>query len=232
VSRSKAPAVIAELRSLAKPENVKGMARFGIASHNTLGINIPTLRAMAKRIGRDHAMAVALWDSGMHEARILACMVEDPNTVTRKQLEAWVRDLDSWDVCDGFAYGFVDASPHAHGLILTWSKSKDEYVKRAAFASIAGLAVHAKKAPDESLLRYLPLIEQASDDDRNFVWKAVNWALRQVGKRNRVCNAAAIACAERILATNTKAGRKIANDALRELRSAAVQGRFAERGGM
>ncbi len=217
--------VIAELRSLANPKNVEGQARFGIATGKALGISVPTLRAIAKRCGRDHALAVGLWDSGIHEARILGCMVEDPKTVTKKQLEAWVRDLDSWDLCDGFT-GLVDASPHAHALMLKWSTSKHEFVKRAAFATIAGLAVHDKKAPDEELLRYLPLIEEASDDDRNFVWKAVNWALRNIGKRNCACNAAAIACAERILATGTRAGRKIANDALRELRSDAVQGRL------
>lgn len=218
--------VISELRALANPANVEGMARFGISSTNTLGINIPTLRAMAKRIGHDHAIAVGLWDSGIHEARILACMVEDPTTVSRAQLERWVRDIDSWDVCDGFAFGFVDKTPHADALIRKWATSKHEFTKRAAFATIAGIAVHDKKAPDADILRYLPLIEAASDDDRNYVWKAVNWALRQIGKRNRACNAAAITSAERILATGTRGGRKVATDALRELRSDAVQTRL------
>ena len=218
--------VLAELHAHANPKNSASMAKFGIASTNTLGISVPTLRAIAKRVGRDHDVAVALWESGIHEARSLACMVEDPATVKRKQLESWVRDIDSWDVCDGFAFDLVRRTSHAHTLILQWSNSKHEFTKRAAFATIAGLAVHDRHAPNANLLRYLPLIEQASDDDRNFVWKAVNWALRQIGKRNRACNAAAIASAERIIATNTRAGRKIANDALRELRSDAVQERL------
>jgi 3-methyladenine DNA glycosylase AlkD len=218
--------VIAELHRHANPTNVEGMARFGIASHNTLGISLPTLRAIAKRCGTDHTLAVALWDSGIHEARHIAAMVEDPKTVTKKQLEAWARDLDSWDVCDGFAYGFVDKTPHAYDLAVKWSNSNHEFVKRAAFATIAGLAVHDKKASDEKLLQFLPIIERESDDDRNFVRKAVNWALRQIGKRNRACNKAAIASAERIRATGTRSGRWIAADALRELRSDAVQARL------
>jgi 3-methyladenine DNA glycosylase AlkD len=220
--------VIAELRRQANPKNVEGMARYGIATANTLGISVPTLRAIAKRCGRDHALAVALWESGIHEARHIAAMVEDPTTVTKKQLDAWVRDLDSWDVCDGFAYGFVDKTPHAYDLAMRWSSSKHEFVKRAAFATMAGLAVHDKKAPDEKLLRFLPVIERESGDDRNFVRKAVNWALRQIGKRNLACNRAAIASAERIHPTGTKSGRWIASDALRELRSVAVQQRIGQ----
>jgi 3-methyladenine DNA glycosylase AlkD len=215
--------VIAELHRHANPANVAGMARYGISTTNTLGISIPTLRATAKRCGRDHALAVALWESGIHEARHIAAMVEDPKTVTKKQLDAWARDLDSWDVCDGFAYGFVDKTPHAYDLAAKWSSSKHEFTKRAAFATMAGLAVHDKKAPDEKLLQFLPMIERESNDDRNFVRKAVNWALRQIGKRNRACNTAAIAAAERIHATGTQSGRWIAADALRELRSDAVQ---------
>jgi 3-methyladenine DNA glycosylase AlkD len=219
--------VIAELRRHADPKNVEGMARFGIATDGTLGISLPTLRAIAKRCGRDHALALALWDSGIHEARHVAVMVEDPKTVTKKQLESWVRDLDSWDVCDGFSMGFVDRTPFAYDLATKWSSSRQEFVKRAAFATVAGLAIHDKKAPDERLLQFLPVIERESGDDRNFVRKAVNWALRQIGKRNLACNRAAIAAAERIHASGTKSGRWIASDALRELRSEAVQGRFA-----
>jgi 3-methyladenine DNA glycosylase AlkD len=218
--------VIAELRRHANPTNVEGMARFGIASNNTLGIAVPTLRAIAKRCGTDHPLAVALWDSGIHEARHIAAMVEDPKTVTKKQLDAWARDLDSWDVCDGFCFSLVDSSPHAYDLAMKWSRSKQEFVKRAAFATMAGLAVHDKKAPDDKLLQFLPVIERESGDDRNFVRKAVNWALRQIGKRNLACNKASIASAERIRATNTRSARWIAADALRELRSDAVQRRM------
>jgi 3-methyladenine DNA glycosylase AlkD len=153
-------------------------------------------------------------------------MVEDPKTVTKKQLESWVRDLDSWDVCDGFATDFVDATPFAYELVVKWSTSKHEFVKRAAFATVAGLAVHDKRAPDEKLLRFLPIIRRESGDDRNFVRKAVNWALRQIGKRNIALNAAAITTAEQIRADGTKSGLWIAADALRELQSDAVQARL------
>ncbi len=191
--------VIAELRRHADRKNVEGMARFGIASEGTLGISLPTLRAIAKRCGRDHVLAVALWDSGIHEAKHVATMVEDPKTVTKKQLESWVRDLDSWDVCDGFAW-FVDRTAHAYELALKWSASKREFVKRAGFATMAGLAVHDKKAADEQLLQFLPVIRREAGDGRNFVRKAVNWALRQIGKRNLACNRAAITTAEQIRA--------------------------------
>ena len=218
--------VIAELHRHANPDNVEGMARFGIETKTALGISVPTLRAIAKRCGKDHALAVVLWDSGIHEARHIAAMVEDPKTVTKKQLESWVRDLDSWDVCDGFCFSLVRESPYAYDLALKWSSNKHEFVKRAAFATMAGLAVHDKTAPNLKLLQFLPVIERESGDDRNVVRKAVNWSLRQIGKRNPACNEAAIATAERIRATNTKSGRWIASDALRELRSDAVQARL------
>jgi 3-methyladenine DNA glycosylase AlkD len=218
--------VLAELRRHANPVNVEGMARFGITADGTLGIAAPQLRAIAKRCGRDHALAVALWDSGVHEAKHIAVMIEDPRTVTKRQLESWVRDINSWDVCDSFAYGLVDRTPFAHDLIVKWSASEHEFVKRAAFAAIAGIAVHDKQAPDADLLRYLPLIRREAGDDRNFVKKAVNWALRQVGKRNLALNAAAIETAEAIRAGGTRSGRWIAADALRELRGEAVQRRL------
>jgi 3-methyladenine DNA glycosylase AlkD len=221
----RAEEVIAELHRHANPGNVEGMARFRISSDGTLGISVPTLRAIAKRCGRDHELAVALWDSGIHEARHVAAMVEDPKTVTKKQLETWVRDLDSWDICDGFAW-FVDRTPYAYGLALKWSSSKREFVKRAAFATMAGLAIHDKQAADEQLLQFLPVIRREAGDDRNFVRKAVNWALRQIGKRNLACNRAATAAAEQIRTDGTKSGRWIAADALRELRSEAVQARL------
>jgi 3-methyladenine DNA glycosylase AlkD len=153
-------------------------------------------------------------------------MVEDPKTVTKKQLESWVRDLDSWDVCDGFATDFVDRTPFAYDLAAKWSKRKPEFVKRAAFATMAGLAVHDKAAPDEKLLYFLPIIRREAGDDRNFVKKAANWALRNIGKRNKVLNRRAISCAEEIRKDGTKSGRWIAADALRELRSDAVQARL------
>jgi 3-methyladenine DNA glycosylase AlkD len=217
--------ILTELRSHANAANVAGMARYGIASTNTLGISIPTLRAIAKRTGRDHDLALALWATGIHEARILAAMVDEPAKVTPRQMDAWANDFDSWDVVDGVC-GLFEQTRFAHDKVLGWSSHRREYVKRAAFTLIAYFAVHDKKAPDEPILRYLPIIRREAGDERNFVKKAVNWALRSIGKRNRACNAAAIRTAEQIRADGTRSGRWIAGDALRELRSDAVQARL------
>jgi 3-methyladenine DNA glycosylase AlkD len=176
--------VLGELRGLADAKNVEGMRRFGISAENTLGISVTTLRSIAKRIGRDHALAQELWASGVHEARQLACLIEEPGNVTKRQLASWVRDIDSWDVCDGFAWGLVDATPYAAEMALRWSGAKGEFVKRAGFAVMAGMAVHDKQAPDETLLQFLPVIRREAGDGRNYVKKAVNWALRQIGDRD------------------------------------------------
>jgi 3-methyladenine DNA glycosylase AlkD len=217
--------ILAELRANANPKNVAGMARYGIASTNTLGISIPTLRAIAKGAGRDHALAEQLWQSGIHEARILAGMVDDPARVTKRQMDRWAKDFDSWDVVDGVCDLFVK-TPYAYEKAHAWSSHKREYVKRAAFTMIAYLTYRDKKARDADILQFLPVIRREASDERNFVKKAVNWALRNTGKRNRRCNAAAIKCAEQIRADGTRSGRWIAADALRELRSDAVQGRL------
>ena len=218
--------IVAELRSHANPDNVAGMARYGISPLNTLGVNIPTLRALAKRAGRDHALAQQLWATGIHEARILAAMVDEPSKVTKRQMDRWAADFDSWDVVDGCCGKLFDETPHAYEKALQWSASRREYVKRAGFVLMTQLAVHDMRAPDETMLRFLPVIVRESGDERNFVKKAVNWALRQIGKRNRRLNAAAIATAREILELDTRAGRWIARDALRELTSDAVQRRL------
>jgi len=217
---------VAELRALANPRNVEGMARYGISSTNTLGVSIPRIRALAKRAGRDHALAQQLWDTGIHEARIMAAMVDDPKLVTKRQMDRWAADFDSWDVVDGCCGVLFDRTPHAYEKALHWSARRAEYVKRAGYVLMAALAVHDKRAPDETFLALLPAIVRGSDDDRNFVKKAVNWALRQIGKRNRRLNAAAIETAEQLRATGTRSGRWIAADALRELRSDSVQARL------
>jgi 3-methyladenine DNA glycosylase AlkD len=217
--------IVAELRALADSRNVEGMARYGIASTNTLGISIPTLRAIAKRAGRDHALAAALWATGIHEARILAAMVDDPARVTKRQMNAWANDFDSWDVVDGVCDLFVK-TPYAYEKAHAWSSHKKEYVKRAAFTMIAYLTYRDKTATDADILQFLPVIRREAGDERNFVKKAVNWALRNTGKRNQRCNAAAIKCAGQIRADGTKSGRWIAADALRELRGDAVQARL------
>jgi 3-methyladenine DNA glycosylase AlkD len=202
------------------------MARFGIATGTALGISVPKLRALAKEIGRDHALAEEMWAASVHEARILAALVGDPKNVTAEQMERWVVEIDSWDVCDGVCSTLWDRTPFAYTKAREWSAREDEFVKRAAFVLMAALAVHDKKAPDDRFLAMLPLIEREAHDERNFVKKAVNWALRQIGKRNRRLNVAAIEAGERIRSRGTRAARWIAADALRELRSEKVRARL------
>ncbi len=222
----RAEEVLERLKSLADPEAVAGMARFGINPENTYGISIPTLRKIGKEIGRDHALAQQLWSSGVHEARILAALIDDPRKVTEDQMERWVSDFDSWDVCDQCCSNLFDRTDLAHRKAAEWSAREEEFVKRAGFALMASLAVHDKKSADEQFLSFLPLIRRESVDDRNFVKKAVNWALRQIGKRNRDLNRAAIDTAKRIQEIDSKAARWIASDALRELTSEKVQRRL------
>lgn len=210
---------------MANPDNVAGMARFGISSQNTLGISIPNLRALAKEIGRDHDLALRLWESGLHEGRILASFVDDPKRVTPEQMEQWVSDFDSWDVCDQVC-GLFARTPYVYDRVAAWSARPEEFVKRAAFALMATLAVHDKKADDAKIAAFLPIIQREAGDGRNFVKKAVNWALRQVGKRSRKLNRLAIATAEEIAKIDSKAARWIAADALRELRSEKVRAKL------
>jgi 3-methyladenine DNA glycosylase AlkD len=222
--------IMDELRSRADPASLAGMARYGIATDKALGgSSLPVLRATAKREGRDHELAAALWATGVHEARILATMIDDPAAVTEAQMDAWALDFASWDLCDQCCSNLFSYASPAWKKTREWAGREETYVKRAAFALMAALTVHDKKAPDERFIELLPLIEQASSDDRNYVRKAVNWALRQIGKRNLALNQEAIDRSLRIQATGTKAGRWIAADALRELRSEAVQQRLRER---
>lgn len=209
--------IIATLRSRASPKNVAGMARFGINPNGTLGVSMPMLRQLGRLHRRKHLLALELWQNGIHEARILAALVDDPKQVTARQMELWVRDFDSWDICDGVCCNLFDKTPFAHAKILSWTQRRAEYVKRAGFVLMAALAVHDKEAPDDLFLSFLPLIEREACDERNFVRKAVNWALRQIGKRNARLKVAAIASARRILKQDTPPARWIARDALREL---------------
>ncbi len=211
------------LQGLADPAGVAGQARFGITGANRLGIRVTDLRRIARAHRRDHQLAAELWRSGIHEARILATLVDDPKKVTERQMERWVKDFDSWDIVDGACGNLFDLTPFAVAKALEWSERKQEFQKRAGFALMAYVAVHDKKAPDETFAPFLAAIVREADDDRNFVRKAVNWALRQIGKRNRAMNAAALETAEAVRARGTRAARWIAADALRELRSDAVQ---------
>jgi 3-methyladenine DNA glycosylase AlkD len=216
--------------ALASGDVRASMARFGIPTDNARGVSTPQLKALARRIGRDHALAGRLWASGVYEARIIAAFIDEPDKVTRAQMERWARDLDSWGVCDACCCYLFRRTPFARSKAIEWAGRRPEFVKRAGFALIAYLAVHDKTASDKSFSELLPIIERESDDDRPFVRKSVNWALRQIGKRNARLNGLAIAAAERIRARGTCAARWIAADALRELRSAAVQTRLARKG--
>ena len=216
-------AIITELKALASPANVAGMARFGITSTNTLGISIPNLRRIAREAGKDHALAQQLWDSGIHEARILASLVDDPKSVTERQMEAWVSEFDSWDVCDGVCSNLFAYTPFAWDKAVAWSRRDEEYVRRAGFVLMARLAVSDKKAPDEKFLPFFPLIVAGATDERNFVKKAVNWALRQIGKRNARLCAEATKVGQELRKSKSAAARWVANDALREFTKRAVK---------
>ncbi|MCJ7751614.1 MAG: DNA alkylation repair protein [Armatimonadetes bacterium] len=220
------PQILQTLKSHYKPENIAGMARFGIVAKKAYGVPAPALRKLARQIGKDHALAQRLWASGIYDARLLAALIDDPTQVTEEQMESWVADFDNWAVCDGVCLHLFDRTPFAYPKAVEWSAREEEFVKRAGFALMAVLAVHDTKAPDAAFVRFLPIIERESDDDRNFVKKAVNWALRQIGKRNLALNGKAIAAAERIHKKDSRPARWIAADALRELRSEAVQKRL------
>jgi 3-methyladenine DNA glycosylase AlkD len=215
--------IITELQSLANPANREGMARFGIKTEQALGISMGTLRQIARRIGKkNHALAQELWETGLHEARLLATIVDDPRAVTEEQMEQWVAAFDSWDLCDQCCGNLFDKTPYSRDKATEWTKREPEYEKRAGFVLIACLAVHDKKAPDEKYLPYLKIILCEAGDSRNFVKKAVNWALREIGKRNARLNQAAIETAQEILARGGKS-KWVASDALRELTSEKVQ---------
>lgn len=223
--------ILKKLKSLANPKAVEGMTRFGISAKNTYGISLPNIRKMAREIGRNHELAQHLWASGIHEARILASLIDDPKKVTNEQMESWVKDFDSWDVCDQCCSNLFDKTAHAFDKAEQWSRRNEEFVKRAGFVLMATLAVHDKKANDEEFTKFLPTIERESTDERNYVKKAVNWALRQIGKRNLALNNKAIETAKQIQRTDSKSAKWIASDALRELTSEAVQNRLKDRQG-
>ena len=218
--------LIEELRTHGNPENVAGMARYGISSVGTLGVPVPVIRRLAKEAGRDHALADRLWNTGIHEARILATLIDDPSVVTLRQMDRWVRDIDSWDTCDHACHNLFRYTRHAHAKAVQWAHDRREFVRRAGFSLMAGLAVKDKQASDDQFAAFLPLIAAAADDNRNMVKKAVNWALRQIGKRNLRLHKLAIAAAEEIRRQDSRSARWIAADALRELRNPATIARI------
>jgi 3-methyladenine DNA glycosylase AlkD len=220
--------ILERLRALGNPQNVAGMEHFGINTHNTLGISIYTLRPLAKEIGSDHELALALWDSGIHEARLLAAYIDDPALVSEEQMERWVLDIDSWDVCDQVCSSLFDRTPYAYDKALEWSEREEEFIKRAGFVLMAALSVHDKQTPDERFEQFFPIIVREATDSRNYVKKAVNWALRQIGKRSRYLNELAIETARQIQQIDSPAARWIASDALRELNGEKVQKRLGQ----
>ncbi len=219
-------AVLDELRGLGRPDRLAGMARYGINVDKAFGVIIPEQRRIAKRLGRDQALSLALWETGFHEARILASMVGEPDKVGEEQMEAWAATFDSWDLCDQVLMNLFEDTALRWKKALDWAGREEEFVKRAGYALMARLAVADKGADDAQFVALFPLIAQASDDPRNFVKKAVNWALRQIGKRNLRLHPQALACAERIAERDSKPARWIAKDAIRELTDPKTIGRI------
>jgi 3-methyladenine DNA glycosylase AlkD len=206
-----------------------GMARYAIPSDKAFGVPVGVMRRHAKSIGQSHELAAVLWETGWYEARMIATFLDEPARVTPEQMDRWCRDFDSWAICDTACFHLFDRTPHAWKKVRTWSGKRDEFVKRAAFALLASLAVHDKAAGDDQFLGCLPLVERASTDERNFVKKGVNWALRTIGRRNAKLNAAAVAVARKLAASKDSAPRWIGKDALRELTSPAVVKRLNAR---
>ena len=218
--------IVERLERLSRADQLEGLARYGMVVERRLGVAIPELRGMAKAIGKDHRLALALWRTGIAEGRILASMIDDPQVLTEAQMDRWVKGFDSWDDCDQVCMNLFEKSPAAGKKIRQWSRREEELVKRAAFVLIACLAWHDKRAKDASFLEALPMIRKGATDERNFVKKAVNWALRNIGKRNRALNKAAIRAAQEIRQMDSASARWIGADALKELRGEAVQRRL------
>lgn len=220
--------VLELLRSQADPEQLAGMARFAIQTDQRLGLSIYDLRRIAKEVPHEHQLALDLWESAIPDARLLASMIDVPEEATEEQLDAWVKDFNSWDICDQVCDNLIMHTPFAWDKVHEWSTREEEFVKRAAYALIACLAWHDKSAADQQFIDLFPLIQAGASDPRNFVKKAVNWALRNIGKRNMALNQAAIAQANDLLLLGDKTASWIARDALRELQNEKTQARVAK----
>ncbi len=223
--------IFKRFKTLSNEEMLKGMARYGIKTGNAYGVPFPELRKIAKEVGKNHLLAERLWTSGVHDARILATMLDDPEKVTEDQMERWVKDVDSWDICDSCCGNLFDRTAFAYSKAIEWSSREEEYVKRAGFVLMANLVIHDKKAEDKVFLEFLKIIEREASDERNFVKKAMNWALRQIGKRNVNLNLKAIEACEKIRKSKSKSARWMAAEALRELKSERVQRKIREKSG-
>jgi 3-methyladenine DNA glycosylase AlkD len=218
--------VLARLKAAARPDQLEGMAKYGLEKENRLGVSMPNLRALAKEIGKDHDLALQLWQTCIQDARILAALVDKPEEVTEEQMDNWVQGINSWDVCDQVCMNLFDKTRFARKKIAEWAEREEEYVKRTAFSLIACLAWHDKQVPDSLFLEFLPIITNGATDERNFVKKGVSWALRHIGKRNLNLNRAAVKTAKEIQRFDSKAARWIASTVIRELDGAAVQSKL------
>jgi 3-methyladenine DNA glycosylase AlkD len=221
--------ILQKLKTHGSRENIEGMARFGITTERRLGVSVPEMRRIARECGKDHPLSIRLWNSGIPEARIVASMIADPSEMTAAEMDRWVSEFDSWDVCDQVCMNLFERTPFAGKKIRQWSRREEEFVRRAAYALIACLAWHDKDAPDVVFTGFLPIIKRGATDERNFVKKSVNWALRNIGKRNPRLNRAAVSTAKEISRLDSKSARWIGADAIRELTSAAVQRRIRRR---
>jgi len=227
-SKSDLSGVLAELKRLSSSTYRAGMARFAIPSDNALGVPVGDMRALAKKIGRDQELSLQLWKTSIYEARMMAAFIGEADKVTARQMDAWCREFDSWAICDTVCFALFDRAPHAWDKISEWATRQEEFVKRAAFALLASKVVHDKQVEDQQFAEALPLIEQAADDERNFVKKGVNWALRCIGKRNKSLHAAAMALAKKLGDSNNATARWIGKDAVRDLNSPATKRRLAK----
>jgi 3-methyladenine DNA glycosylase AlkD len=223
------PAVLKLLERKGSKATRDGMSRYAIVAPKAFGVTMGTLRQIAKSIGPNHELALALWATEWYEARMLATLIDDPQKVTSAQMDRWRRDFDNWAICDTACFALFDRTQHAWGKVEPWSRHKGEFQKRAAFALLASLALHRKDADDAAFMKLLPLVEGAASDERNFVKKGVSWALRSVGERSPALNLAAVAIAKRLAASADATSRWIGKDALRQLASPAVAKRLARR---
>ena len=221
--------VLAVLERRGSQKNRDGMARYAITAPKVFGVSVATLHQLAKQLGRDHELALALWDTGWYEARMLAAFVDEPARVTAAQMDRWAKDFDNWAICDTHCFHLFDRTPHAWKKIRQWSSRREEFVKRAAFALLAGVALHDKMAPDEPFLATLPLAYRAAADDRNFVKKAVSWALRTIGQRSQALHAAVLKMARRLAASEDTAARWVGRDVVRDITRPVIQARLARR---
>jgi 3-methyladenine DNA glycosylase AlkD len=225
--------IIKKLESLENATNIAGMARFGIVTKKAFGISAPVLKELAKDIKKQakdrHLLALELWETEIHEARAIAYLIDDAKQVTPEQMDSWVKDFDNWAICDGTCGHLFCRTEFAYEKVFEWSEREEEFNKRAGICLIAWLAVHDKKADDAQISQFLPILENKADDERNFIKKAVNWSLRQIGKRNLNLHKLAIETAERIKLQNTKSARWIAADALRELQNEKTLERLSKK---